>query len=106
MKLLKGPIAFTLYHRCSEITIPNVFTPNGDQANEVWWIDVKMGKSIEVMIFNRWGNLMHTMTTFDDRWNGTSNGNEVADGVYFYKYHIEGINGDVLEGHGHLTLER
>ncbi len=89
------------------ITIPNVFTPNGDHANDVWWIDVIWGKTIDVQIFNRWGNLMVEMDAFTDRWNGTNlGGNDASDGVYFFKYVIVDLNDKVYEGHGHLTLQR
>lgn len=89
------------------ITVPNVFTPNGDNANDVFWIDVVWGKSISVQIFNRWGNLMTEMENFTDRWDGRSKGgNDASDGVYFYKYFIVDLNDKVYEGHGHLTLER
>ena len=89
------------------ITVPNVFTPNGDNANDVWWIDVQWGKTIEVQIFNRWGNLMTEMDDFSDRWNGKSNDNtDASDGVYFYKYIIVDLNDKTYDGHGHITLQR
>lgn len=89
------------------ITVPNVFTPNGDNANDVFWIDVVWGKTISVQIFNRWGNIMTEMDDFTDRWDGRSKaGNDASDGVYFYKYTIVDLNDKVYEGHGHLTLER
>lgn len=89
------------------IKIPNVFTPNGDAANGVWWIDVTWGKTIEVTIFNRWGNIMAEMDDFTDRWDGKNkSGEESSDGVYFYKYVIMDLNDKVYEGHGHLTLQR
>lgn len=34
------------------------------------------------------------------------NGNIASDGVYFFKYEIEGINGKVLAGHGDIQLIR
>lgn len=89
------------------IKVPNVFTPNEDQSNDVWWINVDFGKSIYVQIFNRWGNLMTEMNNFTDRWDGKSqDGKEATDGVYFYKYVIVDLNDKTHEGHGHITIER
>ena len=88
------------------IIIPNVFTPNGDAANSVWWIDVTWGKTIEVTIFNRWGNIMAEMDDFQDRWDGKSKGDDATDGVYFYKYRIVDLNDKIYEGHGFITLKR
>jgi gliding motility-associated-like protein len=88
------------------IYIPNVFTPNGDSVNDVFWIDVKFAATIEVQIFNRWGDLMLEMKNFTDRWDGKINGNEVSDGVYFHKYIILDLNGKTVQGHGNITIER
>jgi hypothetical protein len=38
-----------------ELLIPNVFTPNGDQANEVFKILSKGLKTLRCEIYNRWG---------------------------------------------------
>lgn len=85
-----------------EIHVPNVFTPSGDGINDAFFIDVVGGKSILVEIVNRWGNLVYTMDDFTDKWDGDG----YSDGVYFFKYRIEGMNGEILEGHGHVTLIR
>lgn len=88
------------------IHIPNVFTPNGDNINDVFWIDVIYAATIEVQIFNRWGNLMLEMKNFTDRWDGKVNGNDVSEGVYFHKYTIVDLNGKTVQGHGNITIER
>ena len=90
-----------------EIFIPNVFTPNGDDANDTWAIDVTFGKDIEVIILNRWGDLMTTLKDFTTRWDGKSkSGADATEGVYFYKYIIKGLNEKTYTGHGHVTLDR
>lgn len=88
------------------IHIPNVFTPNGDGANDTWWIDVNFASSIQVQIFNRWGNLMLEMDEFTDRWDGTIEGDNASTGVYFHKYTIVDLNGNSITGQGFLTIER
>jgi gliding motility-associated-like protein len=75
-------------------------------VNDVFWIDVKFAATIEVQIFNRWGDLMLEMKNFTDRWDGKINGNEVSDGVYFHKYIILDLNGKTVQGHGNITIER
>lgn len=88
------------------IHIPNVFTPNGDGANDTWWIDVTFAASINVQIFNRWGNLMLEMDELTDRWDGTIEGDNASTGVYFHKYSIVDLNGNTITGQGFLTIER
>lgn len=90
-----------------EIHIPNVFTPNGDNANDVFFIGATNATSVNVKIFNRWGELMHEIKTPLEFWDGrTANGNEANDGVYFIKYEVVGVNGEVLSGHGNVSLVR
>ncbi len=85
-----------------EIHIPNVFTPDNDKINDEFFIDVKNGKTIQVTIFNRWGNIMYQMSDFKDKWSG----NGATDGVYFFTYEITDFKDKVHTGHGHVTLKR
>lgn len=86
----------------AEIFIPNVFTPNGDGANDYFALDVKFGQSIQVQVFNRWGDLMNEMTDFTQKWDGK----DATEGVYFYKYTVTDLNGKIHQGHGNVTLIR
>lgn len=88
------------------IHVPNVFTPNSDGANDEFFISTTWAKSMNVIILNRWGNVVHEITDLTSKWNGEINGKEASDGVYFFKYEVEGINGDILTGHGNITLIR
>jgi gliding motility-associated-like protein len=89
------------------IFVPNVFSPNGDNSNDVFFIDNMYLSTLNVKIFNRWGNLMHEITDPAGSWDGnTPDGKESSDGVYFYTYLAVGINGTELKGHGHVTLVR
>ncbi len=90
-----------------EIVIPNVFTPNGDVTNDEWIIQTTNIASIEIVILNRWGNVMAQITDLATGWNGkTTNGNDATDGTYFYKYSAQALNGENLSGHGFLMLLR
>ncbi len=89
------------------INIPNVFSPNNDGSNDVFFLTGENIVTIEFMIFNRWGEFLHQLNGMNEFWNGTTkNGNEAVDGVYFYKYKATGISGEVLEGQGNITLIR
>lgn len=65
----------------------NVFTPGLDEFNAVWLIDYIGYSSIQVDIFNRWGELIYGYSLpKDEGWNGRVNniGNLCPDGTYFY----------------------
>jgi gliding motility-associated-like protein len=86
------------------IYVPNVTTLDGNAVNDFWYIDVQNAKSINVQIFNRWGNLMAELDDLTDKWDGTVNGNPVSEGTYFYKYRIIDLFDKEHTGHGHFTV--
>ena len=61
------------------------FTPNGDGINDVWIIgDVGPFPNIEVVIFNRWGELLFSSTGYSEPWDGRYDGKPVTVGTYYY----------------------
>lgn len=90
--------------------IPNVFTPNDDGTNDKLHMDLVNAASFEMEIFNRWGNLVGVVNSVDpeDGWDGRhiNSGNPVAEGVYFYTYKIVDLNGEEIEGHQYVHLNR
>jgi gliding motility-associated-like protein len=89
------------------LIVPNVLTPNGDGTNDEWFIYTENIAELEVIIINRWGNEITKIDGVTGTWDGkTSNGADVTDGTYFYKYQAKGLNGDELSGHGFITLIR
>jgi gliding motility-associated-like protein len=89
------------------VEAPNVFTPGGDGTNELFFLKTTNSTSIELTILNRWGNTIYESIGTNPAWNGkTKNGIDAEEGVYFYKYKINGYNEQYLEGHGFLHLVR
>ena len=89
------------------IWIPNVFTPNGDGVNDSFNLPFDGFKSFNVVIINRWGNVMWDKTdqTGIQLWDGTNNGGEkCTDGVYFYKVYGEMHGGTIVDQHGFVTV--
>lgn len=84
------------------IHAPNVFTPNGDNVNDVFYIGTTNAKTVYVEIFNRWGNIITKLEKSTDTWDGGS----APDGVYFYRYKITDFADEQYEGHGFFHLER
>lgn len=72
---------------CPVYELPNVFTPNGDDVNDRFGPFPYRGvRSIDLQVFNRWGQVVFTSTDPDINWSGTfMDTNEfVPDGVYYY----------------------
>lgn len=68
------------------LTIPNVFTPNGDGKNDLWNIaGIENYPDMVVKVFNRWGDLMFESTKgYTKSWDGKYNGTESASATYYY----------------------
>lgn len=63
------------------ITIPNVFTPNGDGKNDTFEIiGLPLYTTNEISIVNRWGSPVYEKKGYQNDW--TANG--LSDGTYFY----------------------
>lgn len=98
----------------NEITyqIPNVFTPNlGDDINADFQLIEPLGfnriEEFEINILNRWGQVIRTYMNYDFSWNGKDeSGNDLPEGVYFYKMYLRSVQDDIFENHGYVHLIR
>ncbi len=87
--------------------IPNVFTPNGDEANDVFTIKSTGVKEISLQIFNRWGQKMYEFSGAKATWDGlTASGASVPEGTYFYFVKATGFDGAEIEKQGSVNLFR
>ena len=69
--------------------IPNLFSPNGDGQSDVFRIDgIEDFPNFKLIIVDRWGgeiyNYSNNGSTSPQWWDGTHNGKDVIEGVYFY----------------------
>lgn len=67
------------------LEIPNTFTPNGDNYNDVWNIsNLHLYPEASVQVYNRWGNLLYQSKGSYTPWNGQANGKDLPAEVYYY----------------------
>lgn len=91
-------------------TIPNVFSPNGDGSNDVFYIvpnEAGSNQIASMTIFDRWGNQLFRKENYINQigqgWDGTYNGEELNPGVYVYV--IEVLENDVIKPfYGDVTI--
>lgn len=86
------------------IYVPNAFSPDGDSFNNTF---KAIGHNIVVFkmqIFNRWGELIYTMNSLDDEWDGSYNGELVLDDVYVWQILYTDLNDKDYEMRGHVVL--
>jgi gliding motility-associated-like protein len=100
---IRDSVTLTFIQCGCEMYVPNAFTPNGDNFNDVMETflpdDCRL-QEYTVEIFNRWGELVFLSSSPDQLWNGTLNGERVPPGVYVYRiqYRTEGGNSTVRKG--------
>ena len=82
------------------ITIPNVFTPNGDGINDNFFVKSTGLSTIEMVIFDRWGLKVWDSSSASGMWNG---GNSV-EGAYFYVIKATSTKNETKEYKGPILL--
>jgi len=111
---VKGQCKDTSYkvirvEQASKLEQPNIFTPNGDGSNDVYFLHTAGMDQIEVSIFDRWGNVVYKVesSTGNIEWNGkNSAGKEASGGIYFYVLKARGKDGKEYNEKGNVTLLR
>lgn len=99
---------------CFKYRLPNVFTPGTDGMNDFFKpFPYSFVESINIEVFNRWGNLVYQTTDADILWDGTNqeNGKQCADGTYYYvctvnEYCLNGVQPRVIKGYVSLISNK
>jgi gliding motility-associated-like protein len=88
------------------ITFPNVFTPNGDNVNDVFlptWIGLT---GLHCMIYDRWGALIYEWNGLTGSWNGKTDKGDAVDGVYYFTAEATTIRSETVKLNGFVHLLR
>jgi gliding motility-associated-like protein len=97
------------------IWIPNVFTPDGDGVNDLFFVQGFGLKEIETLVFDRWGELVYEGYTVldgeeitsssDAGWDGTFRGNTITvQDVFVYKVRVKDVFNEWHDFIGRITL--
>lgn len=98
---------------CPNFSLPNTFTPNDDGSNDLFTpYPFCFIESIELSIFNRWGQLVYETRDPNINWTGQNlRGNDLPAGSYYYTCRVfeQRVSGTV-EGtellNGYIDLVR
>ncbi len=90
----------------TDIFVPNAFTPNGDDFNDVFRVESNFIDEQRLLIYNRWGEEVFFSTDKDAEWDGTYKGQPVTADVYGFRLEIVCVNGDNYETQGNITVFR
>ncbi|MEY4594525.1 MAG: hypothetical protein RIQ47_935 [Bacteroidota bacterium] len=65
--------------------IPNAFTPNGDGMNDVFGVKGEGIQDFELLVYDRWGEVIFESTDPVKQWDGSYKGQPVQEGTYVYQ---------------------
>jgi gliding motility-associated-like protein len=88
---------------------PNTFTPDDDEHNQSWGIFIE-GVDIygfNLLIYNRWGEVIWETNDPYAKWDGTYNGSPVQQGNYTWTISVKDLINDAkYEYQGYINLLR
>jgi gliding motility-associated-like protein len=93
----------------SDLSIPNIFTPNNDGVNDIYFLKASKLDQIKFKVVDRWSHLVYEVTseTGNIEWDGKNQlGKDVPDGVYTYILEAIGKDGHEFKSKGNITLVR
>jgi gliding motility-associated-like protein len=76
----------------SLVFIPNVFSPNSDGSNDEFKLGTVRNAEIlevELMVFDRWGELHFQTTSWNDSWDGRLRDKRTLPGVYVWHLRVK-----------------
>jgi gliding motility-associated-like protein len=81
----------------SHSNIMNLFTPNNDGYNDHWEITgIESFGTHDIRVFNRWGKLVFSSTSYENDWDGTCDGVALPSAAYYYV--IKTADGGTITG--------
>lgn len=91
----------------STFIIPNVFTPNDDNVNDIFTVKNVGLETLDAEIYNRWGQKEYEWHTTNGGWDGrTASGVYAPDGTYYFIISAKGYDGKEYFEKGAFTLIR
>lgn len=86
------------------IYVPNTFTPDSDEFNQLFLAFGGNIRKFHMMIFDRWGELIFETHDMQYGWDGTYNGLNCQDGTYIWKIEVEDAFDKKKQLVGHVNL--
>jgi gliding motility-associated-like protein len=86
--------------------LPTAFSPNGDGKNDILFVRGAGVQSMNLKIYNRWGQLVFESNSLDVGWDGTYKGKKQEMEAYAYVLNVTFTDETTLYKRGNVTLLR
>jgi gliding motility-associated-like protein len=99
--------SFEIFELCpSTIFVPNSFSPNGDQINDVFKAEGDFISQYSLKVFNKWGQLVFTSSDITHGWDGTYKNQPCPMDAYYFYISAQGIGSQSESLKGTVMLLR
>ncbi len=89
---------------CGDIYVPNAFSPNGDNQNDILYVRGVCIVTMTFEIFNRLGEKVFSTTDPNIGWNGSWRGSPCENAVFMYVLQATLIDGTEVNKKGNFSL--
>ena len=90
----------------SDIFVPDAFSPNGDNSNELLFVYGQGIKDIYFVVYDRWGEKIFETSDQKHGWDGTYKGKKLSKAVFVYYVKATYWDENKVEKKGNVTLIR
>lgn len=88
------------------VYVPNAFSPNGDNENDVLYVRGNLVKEMVFRVYDRWGELVFESFDRSQGWDGTFRGKELDPDTYDYYLKVTCVDDYESIIKGNVTLMR
>ncbi|HXH18809.1 MAG TPA: gliding motility-associated C-terminal domain-containing protein [Chitinophagales bacterium] len=99
-------VIFTVVEGEFFAVVPNAFSPNGDDVNDILYVYSKGLKRLVFRVYNRWGSKVFESRDPSVGWDGTFRGKLLDPAVFVYELYAEYLNFTAERKTGSVTLVR
>jgi gliding motility-associated-like protein len=89
---------------CGAVYIPNAFSPNGDNYNDMLYVRGNCIESMAFIIYDRWGDKVFSSSATSDGWDGTLRNKPLDSGVFYYNLKATLMDGSEIKRKGSITI--
>lgn len=106
---VSDPDTIVVINASTQFIVPNAFSPNGDQLNDIFIVYSELYYPVfQMLIYDRWGELIFEGNDMLDGWDGTYLNADQEVGAYIWVINYEKLNekGNMYVKKGTVTLLR
>jgi gliding motility-associated-like protein len=94
IRLIQPPMVF----------VPNAFSPNGDNVNDIWGVSHAFVREFRMQVFNRWGEKVWDNDYKGNQWDGITRGKLAMNDVFVWIVTYKGWDNRFYTQKGTVTV--